>query len=114
MPERKDFLTVEEVMAHLRVGRTFVYEQARLYLRTGGAQGLPCRKFGRLLRFPTAQLETLAGAPLLEADVPAARDVPAVVDLDEARRAKAPEPSTSRRSSTRRATGTEQSSLFTD
>ncbi|MBA2280676.1 MAG: helix-turn-helix domain-containing protein [Actinomycetota bacterium] len=108
MPERKDFLTVEEVMAHLRVGRTFVYEQARLYLRTGGAQGLPCRKFGRLLRFPTAPLEALAGAPLVEPD-------PVVVDLDAVRRAKDPTPAPSTPSTPRRrATGTEQSSLFPD
>ncbi|MBA2283326.1 MAG: helix-turn-helix domain-containing protein [Acidimicrobiia bacterium] len=108
MPERKDFLTVEEVMAHLRVGRTFVYEQARLYLRTGGAQGLPCRKFGRLLRFPTAQLEAMAGAPLVEPD-------PVVVELDAVRRAKDTAPPPSAPPVTpRRATGTEQSSLFPD
>ena len=46
------FLTVPEVMARLRLSRTTVYEQARLYLATGGAEGLPCRRFGRSLRFP--------------------------------------------------------------
>jgi hypothetical protein len=106
VPQRKDFLTVGEVMAHLRVGRTFVYEQARLYLATGGAEGLPCRKVGRLLRFPTAQLEAWAGTPLVEPDPVE------VVDLDEARRAKHdPQPPTRR---PRRATGTDQSSLFED
>ena len=57
MAERKEFLTVPEVMAHLQVGRTFVYEQARLYLATGGAEGLPCRRLGRLLRFPLDEID---------------------------------------------------------
>ncbi len=55
-----DFLTVGEVMAHLRMGRTFVYQEARRYLATGGAAGIPCRKFGRLLRFPTSELRAYA------------------------------------------------------
>jgi hypothetical protein len=54
--DEHDFLTVAEVMAHLRMGRTFVYQEARRYLATGGAAGIPCRKFGRVLRFPKREL----------------------------------------------------------
>ncbi len=60
MVDERDFLTVTEVMAHLRMGRTFVYQEARRYLSTGGAAGIPCRKFGRLLRFPARELHAYA------------------------------------------------------
>lgn len=60
MAEQPEYLTVPEVMARLRLGRTTVYEQARLYLATKGAEGLPCRRFGRSLRFPAAAFD--AGA----------------------------------------------------
>lgn len=60
MVDERDYLTVDEVMAHLRMGRTFVYQEARRYLATDGAAGIPCRKFGRLLRFPTSELRAYA------------------------------------------------------
>ena len=60
MPDRTEFLTVPEVMAYLRLGRTTVYAQARLYLTTGGAEGIPCRRFGRSLRFPSDELARFA------------------------------------------------------
>lgn len=60
MADGREFLTVAEVMAHLRMGRTFVYQEARRYLATGGAAGIPCRKFGRVLRFPTRELHAYA------------------------------------------------------
>ena len=60
MADKPVFLTVPEVMARLRLSRTTVYEQARLYLATGGAEGLPCRRFGRSLRFPAAALDGAA------------------------------------------------------
>ena len=60
MADQHVFLTVPEVMARLRLSRTTVYEQARLYLATGGAEGLPCRRFGRSLRFPAAALDCVA------------------------------------------------------
>ena len=60
MVDQPVFLTVPEVMAQLRLSRTTVYEQARLYLATGGAEGLPCRRFGRSLRFPAAALNGAA------------------------------------------------------
>ena len=40
MAGRPEYLTVPEVMERLRLGRTTVYEQARLYLATGGAEVL--------------------------------------------------------------------------
>jgi hypothetical protein len=59
--ERPEYLTVPEVMARLRLGRTTVYEQARLYLATNGEEGLPCRRFGRSLRFPAAAFDGSVG-----------------------------------------------------
>jgi Helix-turn-helix domain len=113
--QRKDFLTAVEVMERLRLGRTTVYEQARLFLATGGAEGIPCRRYGRSLRFPTAELEAMAGDPIT---FPDRHDV---VDLADAPRRTAPtadhKPTASRRPTrrTRRATGADQSSLpFTD
>ena len=116
MAERNEYLTAEEVMDYLHLGRTFVYEQARLYLSTNGAEGLPCRRFGRLLRFPLADIEA-HGRPTKDARV---------VELDTRRRPQSPPPAKPappnpapadrRRNTTRRATGTEhQSTLpFTD
>jgi hypothetical protein len=70
MPQRTEFLTVPEVMAYLRLGRTTVYAQARLYLATGGAEGIPCRRFGRSLRFPADELAHFAGQSQPRADAP--------------------------------------------
>lgn len=63
MPEWTEYLTVPEVMAYLRLGRTTVYAQARLYLATGGSEGIPCRRFGRSLRFPLDEFAAFADAP---------------------------------------------------
>jgi hypothetical protein len=108
--QRPEYLTVPEVMARLRLGRTTVYEQARLYLATGGAEGIPCRRFGRSLRFPAAAFDT-PGADRGDRGAE-------VVDLtDVRRRRKAPtvdrKPPATRRPTrrTRRTTGTDQSSL---
>jgi Helix-turn-helix domain len=109
--DRKDFLTAAEVMERLRLGRTTVYEQARLFLATGGAEGIPCRRYKRSLRFPTAELEAMAGGPIT---VPDGHEV---VDLTDARRRKGPtvdrNPTAPRRPArrTRRATCTDQSTL---
>lgn len=86
MAELPEFLTVPEVMARLRLGRTTVYEQARLYLATDGAEGLPCRRFGRSLRFPAAALDLIAAVPTSEQKQ---RDV---ADLSEARSRQATKP----------------------
>jgi hypothetical protein len=63
MALRKEFLTATEVMDRLRLGRTTVYQQARLFLTTGGAEGIPCRRYGRSLRFPVAELEAMVSEP---------------------------------------------------
>jgi Helix-turn-helix domain len=114
--QRPEYLTVPEVMARLRLGRTTVYEQARLYLATGGAEGIPCRRFGRSLRFPAAAFDT-AGADSGRAAERGAE----VVALTDVRRRHAPTVDrkllATRRPTrrTRGATGTDQSSLpFTD
>lgn len=52
-----DLLTVEEAAAWLRVGRTCAYQLCRRYLATGGTDGVPCIRVGRLLRVPRHLLE---------------------------------------------------------
>ena len=49
-------LSIEEAARFLRIGRTCAYEQARLYQATGGAEGLPVVRIGRILRVPRAAL----------------------------------------------------------
>lgn len=59
-----EVLTVTEVMDLLRIGRTKAYEQARLFLDTDGADGLPCVRVGDSIRFPRHAIETLLGQPI--------------------------------------------------
>jgi hypothetical protein len=58
------FLTVEEAAAVLRIGRTAAYLLARRWEDTGGAEGLPVVRFGRLLRVPVHELERLASGAI--------------------------------------------------
>lgn len=58
------FLTVEEAAAVLRIGRTAAYLLARRWLDSGGAEGLPVVRFGRLLRVPVHELERLAAGSI--------------------------------------------------
>ena len=116
MAQRPEYLTVPEVMARLRLGRTTVYEQARLYLATGGAEGIPCRRFGRSLRFRAAAFDTPGAEQQRRPRGRGRRSQPtsaaATPRPSTANSPAAPRP-TGRR--TRRATGTDQSSLpFTD
>jgi hypothetical protein len=108
--QRPEYLTVPEVMARLRLGRTTVYEQARLYLATGGADGIPCRRFGRSLRFPAAAFDT----PGANSNADRGADVVALTDVRR-RHAPPPEPrspSARRRTRTaRRPRGDDQSTL---
>lgn len=55
-------LTIEEVAAVLRIGRTAAYEQARRFEATGGALGLPVIRVGRCLRVPRSALIRLIEA----------------------------------------------------
>jgi hypothetical protein len=67
-----DFLTVEEAARVLRIGRTSAYLLAQRWCHTGGRDGLPVVRVGRLLRVPRRVLERLAGGEL-DAPRPGAR-----------------------------------------
>jgi hypothetical protein len=112
MAERPEYLTVPEVMARLRLGRTTVYEQARLYLATNGAEGIPCRRFGRSLRFPAAAFD--AGAD----EVPTPDEIRAIDPAASPTRQNAappkPRPSRRRPRTTRDATAAQLSLLTPD
>lgn len=57
-----DILTLPEAAAVLRIGRTSAYEQARLWLDTGGRTGIPVIRVGRQFRvLRSALLEMLGG-----------------------------------------------------
>jgi hypothetical protein len=100
--QRPEYLTVPEVMNRLRLGRTTVYEQARLYLATGGAKGIPCRRFGRSLRFPAAAFEIAA----------ADEQRPRIAESPQTHRIHDEAPATQRASrQPRRATSSTQSAL---
>jgi hypothetical protein len=60
----RNFLTVEEAAAVLRIGRTAAYEATRRYRATDGAEGIPVYKVGGTLRVPRHKLEEIAGGPI--------------------------------------------------
>lgn len=64
MYELPDFLTVEEAARVLRIGRTAAYEQTRRFEETGGQEGIPVIRVGRLMRVPRGALERWSGGPL--------------------------------------------------
>lgn len=64
------FLTVEEAAAVLRIGRTAAYALTRQWRATGGSEGLPVVRFGRLLRVPVHELERLAAGAIDLTDPP--------------------------------------------
>jgi hypothetical protein len=74
MTELPNFFTVEEAAEIVRIGRTLAYQQAARYEATGGAEGLPVVRIGRLLRVPRARLEAWAGAPLAVSTADTIRD----------------------------------------
>lgn len=105
------FLTVEEAATVLRIGRTAAYLLARRWEDTGGAEGLPVVRFGRLLRTPVHELERLAGGAIdLTTDAPA-RSAPAQRPDPEPE--AAPKPAQAARRP-RRKTGNAQASLFSE
>lgn len=60
-PREQPTMTVPEAAELLRIGRSAAYEQARRYLATDGAEGIPVIRLGRRLRVPTAALLRLLG-----------------------------------------------------
>ena len=64
LADAPDFLTMVETAKILRIGRNQAYEQARLWLDTGGERGVPVVEFGCSLRVPKAALMRIAGINL--------------------------------------------------
>ena len=52
-------LTVEDAARVLRIGRSHAFNLTKLYLTSGGTNGLPVLRLGDLLRVPTAALHEL-------------------------------------------------------
>jgi excisionase family DNA binding protein len=52
-----EMLTLMEVAAILRIGRTTAYQLAAEYLRTGGTRGLPVVRVGRQFRVLRSDLD---------------------------------------------------------
>lgn len=61
-PIAEPTIHVERAAQLVGLGRRAAYEQANLYLKSGGAEGLPVLRFGRALRVPTAALLAMLGA----------------------------------------------------
>ncbi len=59
-----DLLTVEEMAAVMRIGRSSAYTLVRQYLATNGDAGLPVIRVGNLLRVPRPLLEQMLGGPI--------------------------------------------------
>lgn len=94
------FLTVEEAAAVLRIGRTAAYALSRQWRATGGSEGLPVVRVGRLLRVPVHELERIAGGAIDHAE-PIPADLPAV-EPEPPRTMAQPEPQPATRRSTRK------------
>lgn len=60
-PTETPVLSVEEAGRILGFGRSRSYEEAKRFIDTGGAEGLPVMKFGGALRVPTAKLLDMLG-----------------------------------------------------
>jgi hypothetical protein len=57
-------LKISEVIHVMRISRTAAYEGARNFLDTGGADGIPCVRVGRSIRFPRLLLEQYLKQPI--------------------------------------------------
>ena len=63
-PTVPEMLTVAEAARILNIGRTTAYEGTTLWLKSGGKEGIPAKRVGRLIRIPTAELEEHFGIRL--------------------------------------------------
>lgn len=54
------FLKIEQAQELTQLGRSQIYELTRRWRETNGREGIPCVRFGRALRVPTAALLRLA------------------------------------------------------
>lgn len=72
------FLTVAQVQDLLQIGRGSVYRAIDLYFDSGGTEGIPAVRIGRLLRVPSeALISQISGAPPTdEAPLPSDVDAP--------------------------------------
>lgn len=103
--EIPDVFSVEEAAAVLHISRGKAYEQARLFLTTNGAKGLPVIPFGRAFRVPRAGLEQLLGGELRAVPVKKAVSEPGVrmtIVEDSSSTRETPKPERSPRSRARR------------
>ncbi len=76
--EVPDFFTVEEAARILRLSRSTMYRLVRLYLETGGREGIPVLTLGGQYRIARSTLEELAGGPV---HLPEVAKPAAVVEL---------------------------------
>lgn len=60
-PSERSTLNAGEVAAVIGLGVTLVREQGCLYIATDGREGIPCIRYGRLLKFPTAAIRRHLG-----------------------------------------------------
>lgn len=82
MTDLPDFLTIAEAARVLWISRTTAYKEAKRFLATNGAEGIPVCPVGGLLRVPRARLEQLAGGPLR---CPSSRRPPPIVSVSSIR-----------------------------
>ena len=82
-PRETPTLTVEDAGRLLRLGRSAAYEQARRWIVTNGAEGLPCLQFGRTLRVPTQKLVEMLGFGPQRDEAPPAPAAPVIPLADQ-------------------------------
>ena len=59
-----DWLTVEEYAAVYGIGRQTAYARVRLYVSSGGREGMPCERHGKLYRISRFEIERRLGGPI--------------------------------------------------
>jgi hypothetical protein len=59
-----DYLTVEEVGAILRIGRGSAYAGVRLFVASGGTEGIPAERHSKQFRIPRYAIEAPLGGPV--------------------------------------------------